>query len=163
MLFAALASGCGFHPLYGPTASGADLRETMKQVSISNLPSRVGQKLRNELLFGTTGGGAQLPSVYRFDIILRESVRNTLVSFSGSPTGQVIQLDAEFRLVRIKDNEVLFKGASSSEAVYNLEGSLGNVSVYSDTRAVIDAENRAAIALADTLKTRLAAFLSQGA
>ncbi len=158
------AGGCGFHPLYGPTASGANLSEVMKSVDVSTIQSRPGQRLRNELIFGTTGGGGGLPPVYRLDVALRQSARNTLVTSQGLPTGQVVQLDAEFRLVRIKDNETVFKGYSTSEASYNLVGVTGLVGTsYGDTRAAIDAENRAARSLADTIKTRLAMYLSKGA
>jgi LPS-assembly lipoprotein len=158
------AGGCGFHPLYGPTASGANLSDVMKTVDVANIPSRTGQRLRNELLFGTTGGNGGLPPVYRLDIVLRESVRNTLITTTGLPTGQIVQLDAEYRLVRLKDNEVVFKAYSTVEAAYNLVGATGNSgSVYGDTRAPLDAENRAAVSLADTIKTRLAAYLSSNA
>jgi LPS-assembly lipoprotein len=157
-------SGCGFHPLYGPTASGANLTDVMKTVQVSTIGSRTGQRLRNELIFGTTGGGEPLAPVYRLDVALRESVRNTLITTTGAPTGQVLQLDAEFRLIRIKDNETVFKGYSAAEAAYDLSGSTGNAgSIYGDTRAALDAENRAARSLADTLKTRLAAYLSHSA
>jgi LPS-assembly lipoprotein len=158
------AGGCGFHPLYGPTASGENLSEAMKQVQIATIPSRTGQRLRNELIFGATGGGEAAVPVYRLDIALRESVRNTLVKSTGAPSGQILQLDAEFRLVRLKDNETVFKGASTAEAAYDLTGWSGTTgSVYGDTRAALDAENRAARSLADTLKTRLAAYLSRSA
>ena len=156
------AGGCGFHPMYATAPSGANLSDTMKAVQIAPIPSRVGQRLRNELIFGTTGGGEPSAPVYRLEIALRESVRNTLVTNTGAPTGQILQLDAEFRVVRIKDNEPLFKGYSTSEAAYDLTGWSGTAgSIYGDTRAVLDAENRAARSLADTLKTRVAAFLSR--
>jgi LPS-assembly lipoprotein len=159
------SAGCGFHPMYGtPTAGGHDLTEMMKRVEIAAISSRTGQKLRNELLFGTTGGGGTLPPVYRLDIALRESYRNTLVTQAGNPTGRILQLDAEFRLVRLADNETVFKGASTSEAASDLAGSTGNAgSIYGDTRAALNAQNRAARTLADTLKTRLAAYLSRDA
>ncbi len=158
------ASGCGFHPMYGPTASGANLTDVMKTVQIATIPSRTGQRLRNELIFEATGGGEALAPVYRLDIALRETVRNTLVTTTGAPSGQVLQLDAEFRLVRINDNEVVFKGYSTAQAAYDLTGWSGTVgSTYGDTRAALDAENRAARSLADTLKTRVAAFLSGAA
>jgi LPS-assembly lipoprotein len=52
-------SGCGFHPMYGTAANGgADLVEVMKRVQVAGIPSRTGQRLRNELVFGTTGGGS---------------------------------------------------------------------------------------------------------
>ncbi len=156
--------GCGFHPLYGPTASGANLTEVMKSVQIATIPSRTGQRLRNELIFGTTGGGEPAAPVYRLEIALKETIRNVLVSQIGAPTGQVLQLDAEFRLVRIKDNATVFKGYSAAEAAYDLTGWSGTTgSIYGDTRAALDAENRAARSLADTLKTRVAAYLSSAA
>lgn len=158
------AGGCGFHPLYGPTASGADLSEVMKTVDVAGIPSRTGQRLRNELIFGTTGGNAPLPPVYRLDVALRETRRNALVTSQGLPTGQVVQLDAEYRLVRLKDNETVFKAYSTAEAAFNLVGTTGLAgSTYGDVRAAIDAENRAARSLADTMKTRLAMFLSKDA
>ena len=64
--------------------------------------------------------------------------------------------------MRLKDNQVVFKGYSTAEASYNLVGNGGIAgSSYSDVRASIDAQNRAARSLADTMKTRLAMHLSQ--
>ena len=157
-------TGCAFHPMYATTPTGGNLTDVMKAVQISPIPSRTGQRLRNELIFGTTGGGEPAAPVYRLEIALRESVRNTLVTNTGAPTGQILQLDAEFRVVRVKDNETLFKGYSTAEAAYDLAGWSGTTgSIYGDTRATLDAENRAARSLADTLKTRVAAFLSRDA
>ena len=157
-------SGCGLHPMYATNATGGSLVDVMKAVQIAPIGSRTGQRLRNELIFGAYGGGEPVAPVYRLDVALRESVRNTLVMNTGAPTGQILQLDAEFRLVRIKDNETVFKGYSTAEAAYDLTGWSGTTgSIYGDTRANLDAENRAARSLADTLKTRVAAFLSRDA
>ena len=154
--------GCGFHPMYATTPTGGSLTDVMMTVQIAPIGSRTGQRLRNELIFGAYGGGEASAPVYRLDIALRESVRNTLVMNTGAPTGQILQLDDEFRLVRIKDNETVFKGYSTAEAAYDLTGWSGTTgSIYGDTRASLDAENRAARSLADTLKTRVAAFLSR--
>src|SRR3989337_3733984 len=65
-LFAGLAAlalaGCGFQPLYGgTTAGGAKLAEVMAAVETTPIPGRVGQKLRNELIFTNTGGGRTRP------------------------------------------------------------------------------------------------------
>jgi len=158
------SGGCAFQPLYGPTASGANMADVLKSVQITPIPGRVGQRLRNELIYNTTGGGEAEKPVYRLDIAIRESVSNTLVTQAGAPSGQYYELSAEFRLVRIKDNETLFKGTSASSATYDLSGNVGlSGSVYGDIRAPIDAQNRAARTLGDTLKTRLAAFLSRSA
>ena len=57
-------AGCGFQPLYGgTTASGAKLAEVMAAVDINPIPGRVGQRVRNELIFENTGGGGAAPSL----------------------------------------------------------------------------------------------------
>jgi LPS-assembly lipoprotein len=66
-----LLAGCGFQPLYGPTASGEDLGHVMKTVDITTVPGRVGQRIRNELIFRTTGGGYAEQPKYRLDIAIR--------------------------------------------------------------------------------------------
>ena len=43
---AVMVSGCGFTPLYGPTASGAQLSDVMKSVDIAIVPGRVGLLIR---------------------------------------------------------------------------------------------------------------------
>ena len=69
-LVALALAGCGFQPLYGgTTAGGAKLAEVMAAVDIAPIPGRVGQKLRNELIFANTGGGYASPTRYRLNIV----------------------------------------------------------------------------------------------
>lgn len=153
--------GCGFQPMYGPTASGAPLAEVMKTVDIAKIPGRVGQRVRNELIYGVTSGGDAYEPIYRLDVAVKESLRNTLVAKTGDPQGQVYELNAEFKLVRLSDKQVVFTGFSTSSAPFDRAGTDG--SVFADVRAKRDAENRAARTIADNIKTRLAAFLSGAA
>ena len=53
----ACGDAAGFRPLYGPTASGGNVSEHLKQVDLAPIPGRVGQRIRNEMIFQTTGGG----------------------------------------------------------------------------------------------------------
>src|SRR5262245_1651587 len=81
--------GCGFQPLYGgTTARGARLAEVMKGVDITPIPGRVGQKLRNELIFASTGGGVGGPTRYRLNITIKESVTDQMVQITGDAPGQ---------------------------------------------------------------------------
>ena len=156
--FASLG-GCGWQPLYGPTASGAQLGEVMRTVDISPVPGRVGQRVRNELIFDTTGGGrAEEQSKYRLDIALRESVLNTLVDVTGDPKSQTYQLYTQFKLVRLTDNQVVLEGRSNARAAYDKVDS-----VFADIRAKRDAEDRAARTIAEGIRTRLAAYFSTNA
>jgi LPS-assembly lipoprotein len=151
--------GCGFQPLYGPTASGAQLSDVMKTVDITTVPGRVGQRIRNELIFRTTGGGYEADKpLYRLDIALRESLQNTLISAQGDPEGAIYQVYSEYKLIRLADNKVVMQGHSNARAAYDKVES-----VFNDTRAKRDAEDRASRTIAEAIRVRIAAFLSQSA
>ncbi|MGQ0455917.1 MAG: hypothetical protein ACT4OU_02520 [Hyphomicrobium sp.] len=159
---ALLVAGCsadssGFRPLYATSAvGGAGANERLAALDIAPIPGRVGQRIRNELIFQATGGGAPLPPEYRLDIAIREYVTATLVQLDGNATGQVYNLDASYKLVRIADKAVLAEGTSFGRA-----GFQRLTSIFANVRAREDAENRAAKTVGEELRTRLVAQLSQ--
>jgi LPS-assembly lipoprotein len=150
----------GFRPLYAPTASGEYVPENLKKVEFAPIPGRVGQRIRNDLIFQSTGGGNPLPPQYRFEVVLQENLTSTLVSVTGEnagrPSGAVYSVQASFRLIDNKNKKVVFQGASHARAAFERFES-----IYSNVRAREDAENRAARTIAEDLKTRLAAYLSR--
>lgn len=158
LLLSLTLSACGsdgFRPLYGTTASGVGLEEKMAQVQIAPIPSRVGQRIRNELIFQNTGGGTPPPPLYTLEIAITESVTSTLVQSTGESLSQIYNLNASFRLVSIKDKQVVFQGTSQGRAGFERF-----TSIYSNVRAREDAENRAAKTVSEEIKGRLAARLS---
>jgi LPS-assembly lipoprotein len=158
MLVAAAASlaACGFQPLYGTTAGGSRLGAVMAGVEVTPIPGRVGQKLRNELIFENTGGGEAAPTAYKLDIVIKENVINELVEISGNAKGQVYELNATFKLM--KAGKVLLEGKASSRATYERVET-----IFSNVRARVDAEDRAADTVAESIKVRIAAYLSEAA
>jgi len=156
---AATLSGCGFQPLYGgTTASGAKLGEVMAAVEINPIPGRVGQRVRNELIFENTGGGYAAPTRYRLDIAVKESVTDQQVQISGDATGQVYELNATYKLIDATSGKVLIVGTAVSRAPYNRFQE-----IFANVRARYDAENRAATTVAESIKTRIAAYLATSA
>lgn len=156
-----LLSACGssgFQPLYGASGIGAQADEKLAKVQITPIPGRVGQVVRNELIFDTTGGGAQEAPLYKLDIAVRETVSSTLVRLDGHASNQVYNLDAAFKLIRIADNKVMLQGTSYGRAGFERYSS-----IFSNVRAREDAENRAARAVAEDLKSRLSGFLAGAA
>ncbi len=149
------ADGQGFRPLYGNLGSAAGVDVKLAQVEIAPMPGRLGQRLRNELIFDTTGGSGTQPPVYRLEIAVRESVTSTLVKADGDALSQIYAADATFNLVRISDKSVVLKGVS-----FGRSGFERNPSIYSNVRAQDDAQSRAAKTIALDLRSRLAAFLS---
>lgn len=151
--------GCGFQPLYGPTASGAYLSDVMRTVDISIIPGRVGQRIRNELIFVATGGGAQAEQPkYRLDIAVRESLINATVERTGDPKSQIYQLYSQFKLVRLADNKVVLEGSNNARAAFDKADS-----VFADIRAKRDAEDRSARTISEAIRARVAAYFSANA
>jgi LPS-assembly lipoprotein len=134
--------GCGTAGAVGPARCRA-------------IPGRVGQRIRNELIFQASGGGELAPPVYRLEVSITESVLSTLVRSDGDALGQVYSLQANFKLINIKTKQVVLTGSSNGRAGFERFQS-----IYSNVRARDDAENRAARTVADDLKTRVAIYLS---
>ena len=159
LLFAAALSlaGCGIQPLYGTTAGGSRLAAVMKSVDVTPIPGRVGQRVRNELIFANTGGGVAEPTRYKLDIAVKESISNELVRRSGDVQGQVYELNAVFKLLD-QSGKVVLEGKATSRAAFERVQT-----IFSNVRARYDAEDRAARTVAEVIKVRVAAFLSQSA
>lgn len=153
-----LLAGCegtsGFRPMYGsPAVGGAGGK--LEHVSFGTIPGRVGQRIRNELIFQSTGGGHPLDPLYRFDVNIREQVISTLVAKDGEARSQVFNLEARFQLIRQSDKKVVLEGTSYARAAFERY-----TSIFSNVRAREDAENRAAQTVAQDMRSRLAAYLA---
>jgi LPS-assembly lipoprotein len=161
VLVAPILGACGesgFRPLYGSAGVGAQVDDKFAKVQFSAIPGRVGQMIRNELIFQSTGGGHPVPPEYRLDVAIRETVTSTLVQTDGNSLGQIYSVDASFQLIRLSDNSVALKGISYGRAGFERFDS-----IFSNVRAQQDAENRAARTVGEELRTRLTAFLASQA
>lgn len=153
-LVAACGNG-GFRPMYAANLDGSSLEQAMAQVSVTTIPGRVGQRVRNELVFQTTGGGTAQEKAYRLDIVLRERLTSQLVDAQGDAESQIYHLDADFQLTE-RGGGVILKGQSFGRA-----GFQRFQTIYSNVRAKRDAENRAARTVAQDIRTRIEAALSR--
>jgi LPS-assembly lipoprotein len=145
--------------MYGGAAvGGAGASEKLAQVDISTIPGRVGQQLRNEFIYQSSGGGARPEPVYRLEVAVRESLTSTLIDTTGDARAQVYNLDASFKLIRIADSQVVMEGMSYSRAAFDRFNS-----IYSNVRAREDAETRAAKTIAEDLRTRIGAYVATAA
>lgn len=153
-------AGCGFQPLYGSgttTASGARLSEAMAAVDVQPIPGRVGQAVRNELIFANTGGNYAADQKYQLAIAIRERDIKQLVRLDGDARGQVYQLEASFKLTD-QQGRVIYEGNAISRASYTRFQE-----VFANVRARYDAENRAARTVSESIKTQVAAALASSA
>ena len=158
---AALAlAGCGFQPLYGgTTAGGAKLVEVMKAVDITPIPGRVGQKLRNELIFATTGGGDPASDALQ----ARHRHQGERDRPAGADHRRRDRADLPARrhvqAGRFRQRQsACCKARAIARAPYNRFQE-----IFANIRARYDAENRAARTVAESIRTQLAAFLANAA
>ena len=155
-LLAPALSGCGYQPLYGSGFAGdGGVAEKLRAVDIGTVPGRVGQVVRNELIFKTTGGRDAAQPKYRLEIAMRETAQSQLVNLQGDAKGQIFSLDASFKLVNSVDQKVILDSKANARAAYE-----NVVSTFANLRARRDAEDRAARMIADSIRTQVAAFLS---
>ncbi len=153
---AVLVSACSFRPLYGNTEGNQELQQVLSSIEVVEIPGRVGQKVRNELIFKFTGGGHPSGSNYRLVIAVRESATSQLVRRDGDSRGQFYKLAADFQLYSASDpKNPLLKGISHAQASFK-----DDESVYANVRSRRDAEDRAAKTVAEDLQVRISAFLS---
>lgn len=157
VLAAPMLAACesGFRPLYATGPGGDSVNARLNQIDIPTIPSRVGQRVRNELIFENNGGALPSTPIYRLDVAIRESLASTLVRTDGEAASQIYNLDAKFKLIRLADKKVVLEGVS-----YGRAGFERFTNIYSNVRAREDAENRAARTIASDLRSRLAAFLA---
>ena len=149
-------SACSFKPLYGTTATNAQLQETLKSVSIPEVPGRIGQVVRNELIFRFTGGGHAAAPQYKLTLAVKESVKSQFVRRDGDSQGQFLELNTSFKLYRVGDDKLpILEGVSFAKTAFT-----DNTSIYSNVRSRRDAEDRAAKTTAEDLQVRISAFLS---
>lgn len=156
---AACADGAGFRPLYASKEFGGNgAAERLAAVDVAPIPGRVGQRIRNELIFQTTGGGTPAEPQYRLELAIRESITSTRVTTAARASGQVYNLDASYKLIRIADKALIAEGKSYSRASFDR-----STSIFANVRARENAENQAAKTVGEELRTRLMAHLSSEA
>ncbi len=148
-------SACQFQPLHGDrtTSQGAGL----EQVGVSSVNSRVGQQVRNHLLFIMNGGFASNEKTHEAKLRVTFSNKQlaALPSQQDSTAGTVT-VRASYDLIDLKSGEVIASGLRDAIASYDRTGQ-----VLANNRAIRDAENRAAKETAEALRLAIASHLNQ--
>jgi LPS-assembly lipoprotein len=158
ILLAALSlSGC-FRPLYGSLsgAGGATVAAELQAIAVDPIPDRIGHYLGNELIFGLNGTGSQVPPKYHLLVTATESVQTALIdTLQQRATAGTLVVIATYRLVPSAGGAPITTGSVTNSATYDRFEQR-----FTDVRAAKDAEIRVANALADMIKTRIAAYFA---
>ncbi|MFG1392186.1 LPS assembly lipoprotein LptE [Xanthobacter agilis] len=157
LLSGALA-GC-FQPLYADNATvgGPGLQEKLADVEVMQIQGRLGNDLRNELIYLLAGGagnrkGAPLQLYIAVDTTASTALVN---SSSGLPENMIIRVSANWRIVRSDDDKKKPVGGGTAVGTASIDVSDQRFANYS---AKNDAETRASREVAEQIKAQLAAY-----
>lgn len=159
-LLALLPLGGCFRPLYGQRIlpGGENLLEVLRTVDVQIAGGRVGQVFRNELLFLLRGGKDGLKPEYRLEHQITPRVSAVSVQvLSDVPQSFILNLSIVYTFWNIAENRVVLHGTSFAEASFTFSNQR-----FANSRAYIDAQERAAKVIADEVRTRLVTFFAEG-
>lgn len=165
---AGLTAGC-FQPLYAEkTLDGQPgLKDAMRSVDVAQIPapngsplSRIAVAVRNDLVFQTTGGDVPAPPKYRLKIAMNSSQLSVVVDIqTNRPDVTNYALNANYELVDIKTGKVVVRDQTFARVSYDIPGEEQR---FASSRALRDAEDRAATIIASNIRTRLASYFVAG-
>ncbi|MFV0281479.1 MAG: hypothetical protein ACK5JM_12070 [Rhodoblastus sp.] len=147
-------TGC-VQPLYGTLGQGGLERE-LQAIKIEPIPDRFGHYVAKELAFAFNGTGAEIPPKYRLVVTLKQRVQAPVVdTVTSRATAATVTGDASFELFAIGNPAPIMQGVAFSVAGYDRFSQR-----ISNVRAARDAEIRDARAIAEQIKTQIAARMA---
>ncbi|MFZ4687566.1 MAG: LPS assembly lipoprotein LptE [Hyphomonadaceae bacterium] len=145
-------AGCGFKPMYAPTAAGA--APLIGPVTVPEVRGKAGHAFRTELtrlLEAESGDGAPK----QLEIAVTETVTPLGLRVDESSTRADFIMTATYKLLDPNGAE-LVRGTSAATVSYDIP-----VAAYGAAAAQDDARERAGVLLADRVRTDLALRLSR--
>lgn len=149
-------SACTVQPLYGPTPTGQAVTDALDRIAIDPVETRVAQEVRNRLIFDL-GGGKQNSPAYRMKLTVTASESALGVTPVESAPTYSITVSATYEVRSLATDEIVLRATSRGIASFDRISQ-----VYANTRARLDAENRAASLAATDIRIRLAAAAATG-
>lgn len=157
----ALMLGACFRPLYGPTASGVRVQDSLAAIEIANVETQKGQErlahfLRSELVFDLDGSGKTAQKRYKLTILAAESVQITTTdTITGRADAAMLNVTARYRLTSLDGKTEVTSGLVRTTATY-----FRDPQRFASLRAARDAQIRATKQISDDIKQRIAAIFA---
>lgn len=145
-------AACGYQPLYGQNAGGEATQRHLASIHVKTIADRDGQRMRTALKQRLAPRARNLTKVYELNVTLNESVSELAVERNAFATRANLSLTANYSLTN-QQREELLNAKVNTVASYNIL-----TSDFATLAAKDDARKRAIEDLADTLRTRLAAY-----
>lgn len=157
-LLAASTAGC-FQPMYAETkpGEGSALNDQFGQIEVVFADGRVGNEVRNDLIFALTGGAGN-PTGVPFRLLLNVRSSTTAASvvspLTGLPEVELVTVEVGWQLFDVGKAKVpLASGKAIGKASLD-----SGYQRFARARAIRDAENRSSQVVADSIKSQLASY-----
>lgn len=151
-------SACTVQPLYAPNALGTSVVASLGSVYIAPVDDRVGQEVRNQLIFDLNGGKGQPANpTYRMKLVVTSSESALGVTPIETAPAYSITVAATYEVRSVANDKIVLRSTSRQSASYDRVNQ-----AFANERAQIDAENRAAGLVADDIRIHLAAAAAKG-
>ena len=157
-MLAGMLAGC-FQPMYADRSltggTGPNLREAMRDVEIAKIDGRVGQEIRNDIIFELSGGGGNPTGApYRLNLQVATNSGSAIIDVqTGLPDNETVSLDVTYKLQNVADEKIVLTDTAIARVTIDRTQQR-----YARVRALRDAENRAAKLIAEQIRTRVASF-----
>ena len=150
-------AGCQVRPLYGdrvaaPSGTGtrSAVASALASISIDPPSDRTTQLVRNELTFRMNSGSA--PTAYRLALRAASATTTLGVTGTGAAFARSLRVTASYQLFQIGNDQPLAENTVIATASYDSVEQR-----FSNQRAAVDAEDRAAREAAALIEAQLAA------
>jgi LPS-assembly lipoprotein len=151
-------AGC-FQPMYAdPSVTGEarpNLRDAMRDVQVVAIEGRVGQEIRNDIIFELAGGaGNPSGAPYHLNMKVSTNSYSTIIDpTSGLSQTETVTLDVNYSLKDVANDKIVLKDIATARVSIDRTQQR-----YARVRAIRDAENRAAKIVAEQVRARVASF-----
>ncbi|MBB3808192.1 LPS assembly lipoprotein LptE [Pseudochelatococcus contaminans] len=160
VVIAAAALGGCFRPMYAVSPDGTSVQDQLASIEVATINPgnhdnpRLAYYTQSELTYRLSGGApGETPKRYRLETSVRESITSTIVNTStGNAEAALLKGQADFRLVPVEGGEPVYSGQALASSAYDRTPQR-----FAALRAARDAQIRVATALAEQIKTRIAA------
>jgi len=144
-------NACGFSPLYAQNSTQPYMQSALASISVSYIPDRVGQIMRNELQQRLSPKSSNVAPVYTLSVSLTESMTSLAIDQTQFATRSNLHLISAYQLTRISDHASIISGTLETVASYNILSS-----DFANLAAQANARKLAIIDLARSLRSRIA-------
>jgi LPS-assembly lipoprotein len=148
-------AGCAFTPLYGVTSDGTRVSSELSYVAIPEVETRLNQLIRNRLISTMSPPGVGGEDRYVLEFVTSAGTFDLVLEQNEDVSRRLYRLNVTYTLKDNQNGDVIHQGHSFSHVAYDRIAS-----EFTNIQAQKNAEERAAIEVAEDIRTRLAAYFS---